>query len=271
MIEQTAEAVRDRFGLSPGTGLVLRGTAKDGPLETYWAHRKRDGAPGQLAGLGAAAAIGPNFSHFLDVPRTDNLFNRKRQLICLAELSNAGVPVVPHLSAAREADWRFWEGYLQARAGIGSVAAEFQTGNKKRAEGLNVIKRIARIQDKIGRSLHLVIIGGGQFVEEAARCFQTFTLIDSKPFMNAVWRRSFAGGARTSLWKSNPLPLGTGIDELLAANVEAYSAWILERSSRTGSARAAPASSSLRVSTRAPSSSRHRRNALKSITGTVGG
>lgn len=54
-------------------------TAKDLPLERYWADRRCDQAPEQLDRLGVTLAIGPNFSHFLEVPRTDNLFNRERR------------------------------------------------------------------------------------------------------------------------------------------------------------------------------------------------
>ena len=90
-IAQTPDELREAFCLAPGVKILLLGTADDLPLERYWEYRRRDDAARQLARLRVLAAIGPNFSHFLDVPRTDNLFNRKRQLICLEELHRAGI------------------------------------------------------------------------------------------------------------------------------------------------------------------------------------
>src|SRR5262249_45829852 len=75
------DGLRLAFGVRPGTVVILRGTTKDPALERYWAYRRCDQAPEQLARLGVTLSIGPNFSHFLDVPRTDNLYNRRRQLI----------------------------------------------------------------------------------------------------------------------------------------------------------------------------------------------
>ena len=89
-------------------------------------------APGQLARLGIDAAVAPNFSHFLGVPRTDNLFNRRRQLICISELAAAGILVMPHLSAVMPADWHYWQRLLEANQSVRYVAKEFQTGNQER-------------------------------------------------------------------------------------------------------------------------------------------
>ena len=111
-VADSPRELRARFALDPATKIVLRGTARDGPLERYWSYRRRDRAAEQLAGLGITLAIGPNFSHFLDVPRTDNLFNRKRQLICIGELHGAGLLTVPHLNAVAPGDWDFWSRYL---------------------------------------------------------------------------------------------------------------------------------------------------------------
>jgi len=229
-IAQTPTELRRAFALDLNTRVILRGTARDAPLETYWSHRRRDDAPSQLAALGVDLIIGPNFSHFLDVPRTDNLFNRKRQLICLQELSEAGLSPVPHLSAVTSADWRFWREYLLRNDSIVYVAAEFQTGNKNKDEGLKVVRRIAWLQDEIGRSLHPLIVGGAQFLEEVAARFRSFTLVDSRPFMNAVKRRRFAGNGSAGCWVAAPTLPGVEIDALVAENVAGYSEWVGTRS-----------------------------------------
>ena len=108
--------------------------------------------------------IGPNFSHFLDVPRTDNLFNRKRQLTCLGEMAAAGLNPVPHLNAVMPGDWSFWKDYLRSNTSVRQVAVEFQTGNKRGAEGTKAVLRLSRLRDQLGRDLHPILIGGAQFL-----------------------------------------------------------------------------------------------------------
>src|SRR5262249_47012158 len=160
--------LRSTFGLAPSVGIILRGTARDPFLERYWQFSQRDDAPHQLAALGISLVIPPNFSHFLRVPRTDNLFNRKRQLICIEEMHEAGLMVAPHLSAVTHGDWEFWLEYLRGNASIRYVAKEFQTGNRNRKQGELAINAIASLQDALGRTLHPLIIGGSQFTELAA-------------------------------------------------------------------------------------------------------
>lgn len=228
----SAEELRRAFCLAPDTRIVLRGTAKDPLLERYWSYRRREGIAHQMSKLGVSLVIGPNYSHFLGVPRTDNLFNRKRQLICLGEISAAGVLPVPHLSAAHPGDWNFWRTYLGQNETITHVAVEFQTGNKNRTEGRKVIDQMALIQDAVGRMLHPLAIGGGQFVEYLAGRFERFSLIDSKPFMNAVNRQAFDPTAGKCPWRQCPTQNGQAIDHLLTQNLVGYAGWIEERAAR---------------------------------------
>jgi hypothetical protein len=222
-LTQTPDELRRAFCLAPGVKVLLLGTADDPSLERYWEYRKKDDAAGQLAPLGVLAAIGPNFSHFLDVPRTDNLFNRKRQLICLLELHRAGICPIPHLSTVAPGDWRFWSQYLVTQPSVCAVALEFQTGNKNRAEGRKVLDRLTLLQQQVGRSLHLIMVGGGQFVEYAAQRFAGVTLVDSAPFMSAVKRRAFEERVARRSWKETYTLELQPLDDLLLANVTGYS------------------------------------------------
>jgi len=218
--------LRRVFGLSQQTRIILRGTAKDRRLEQYWTHRRRDNAPEQMKSLNVELVIAPNFSHFLDVPRPDNLFNRKRQLICVTELAEAGLFTVPHLSAAAPGDWTFWRNYFRHNTSVRYVAAEFQTGNKSLDEGLKVIRKLSEIQDAIGRPLHPLIIGGTQFVSEVVERFSTFTIIDSSPFMKAVKRRKFAPTSGNGRWAETFTLTGQGVDNVILENVRGHEAWI---------------------------------------------
>jgi Domain of unknown function (DUF4417) len=231
--------LRSSFGLAPGVQVILRGTARDPFLERYWQYSQRDDAARQLAALGISLVIPPNFSHFLRVPRTDNLFNRKRQLICIEEMHEAGLTVAPHLSAVTHGDWDFWLQYLRDNPSIRYVSKEFQTGNKNSTQGRLAINAIASLQDALGRLLHPVIIGGSQFAEFAAARFRAFTLIDAVPFAKTAHRRRFDLAAGKRPWRETWTLIDQGLDYNLKANVSDYAAWIETRCSMQSCGRVA--------------------------------
>lgn len=228
-IADSAESLRKKFKLEPTTTIILRGTAKDRPLERYWRHRRRDGAPEKMSALGLSLVVGPNFSHFLDVPRTDNLFNRKRQLICLGEMAAAGLNPVPHLSAVMPGDWSFWKDYLRSNTSVRQVAVEFQTGNKRGVEGTKAVLKLSMLRDQLGRDLHPILIGGAQFLTRVASEFGDFTLIDSNPFMKGVKRMAFDASKAGRSWDPSPTRPGEPIDPLIAQNIAEYSTWVDRR------------------------------------------
>src|SRR5581483_7343113 len=218
--------LRRHFKDADSSQVILRGTAEDRFLERYWSYRKTDDVAGQVARLNVSLFIGPNYSHFLDVPRTDLLYNRKRQLLCLAELSKAGVSVAPNLSAVMPADWDFWSGFLRANPQLVHVAINFQTGYRNRTEGIKAINRVLRIQDEIGRGLSLVLIGGGQYVRDVAGRFASFTLIDSQPFQQSVYRKTFRPNGSHRAWEDSWTLDGQPIDDIMQRNIDAYSSWV---------------------------------------------
>ncbi len=219
--------LRRHFKVANDAMVILRGTADDRFIERYWEYRRSEDIAGQLAKLGISLFIGPNYSHFLDVPRSDPLYNRKRQLICLAELSEAGLSVAPNLSATTSSDWDYWSGFLKDQKQLAYVAVNFQTGYRIRAEGLTAIDRVARIQEQIGRNLSLVLIGGGQFVKDAAKRFASFTLIDSQPFKQSLYRKRFAPVGSQRQWKETFTLERQPLDNILLDNVNDYAAWVL--------------------------------------------
>lgn len=224
--------LRRAFMLAPETKVMLRGVACDADLERYWEHREEAGAARQLAGLDVHAAIGPNFSHFLDVPRTDHLFNRRRQLLCLADFQTAGLPTIPHLNAVMPGDWQFWRRFLQANPSINTVAIELQTGNKNRKQGRKALDHLAATQRDVGRQLHPILIGGAQFVELAAVRFSHFTLVDSVPFIKAMHRRRFDASNARRPWREGFTLDTQPLDEFLFDNIAGYSHWLEQRASR---------------------------------------
>ncbi len=228
-IAENPDGLREQFGLAPSTKVILRGVADDRPLERYWSYRRRDNVPAQLARLATILAVGPNFSHFLDVPRTDNLFNRKRQLICLGEFTNAGLNPVPHLNAAQPSDWRFWQRFLAENATISHVAVEFETGNRSPKEGKKVIGHLSAIQRFLGRPLWPIVIGGTQYLESFAEHFRDASFIDSTPFVKATRRRKFLRLGSRPQWEEGFTLVGQGVDAILTENLGRYTDSVVQR------------------------------------------
>ncbi len=228
-VADNAEALRRAFGLAPKAAVILRGVGSDPCLERYWEFRNKDAVPEQMARLGLTLVIGPNFSHFLDVPGTERMSNRKRQLLCLQEMMRVGLLPVPHLNAVQPGDWRFWQDFLKRNAAIQYVAVEFETGNRSSVEGGKAIEHLAGIQDALGRRLHPVVIGGTQFVESFAGRFAEASFVDSTPFVKAVHRQILALRDGLLAWMPQPTPKGEGVEAILAFNLARYAGWVNER------------------------------------------
>jgi hypothetical protein len=238
-----AAGLRLAFSLAPATQVILRGIGNDHCLERYWEYRRKDDAAEQMARLGLTLVVGPNFSHFLDVPGTERVSNRKRQLLCLDEMMQAGLSPVPHLNAVQPGDWRFWRELLKASPAIRFVATEFETGNKNVVQGCKAIEQLNNIQDAIGRQLHPLVIGGTQFLEYIATRFEAASFIDSTPFMKAVHRQALDIQDGRPSWKKSPTPEGQGFEAMLTYNLVNYTALIDQRwtikNTRYGSSRGA--------------------------------
>jgi hypothetical protein len=123
-------------------------------------------------------------------------------------------------------DWELWRRYLLLNDSVHVVAAEFQTGNRKRDQGIKLMDRIKWLECEVGRKLHPVAIGASQFAAELGARFPEFTIIDSEPFMKAIKRQRFEMGVRRPSWHTEYLLPGTGIEGLLMHNLREYSSWI---------------------------------------------
>ena len=223
-IEESAAAMRVRLGISDATKVLLLAPGKDRPIESYWRWRRLHGAADALAALGLSSAIAPNYSMFLEEPRPHHMFNRKRSLICASEWSAAGIGVVPYLQAVAPADWLYWETFLREHAEVTHIAKEFQTGLANPERGREAIENLDRLQDRLKRRFHLVAIGAARFRGLLDERFDTWTLMDSEPFMKAVKRRV---AARVDERRVRWLPaLGQDAGDLLFHNVGRYQEWL---------------------------------------------
>jgi hypothetical protein len=66
---ESPELMRAAFGLPGDARVVLSCVGPDRPLERFWENHRRHDLVEQIAALGFAAVIAPNFSYFLGNPR----------------------------------------------------------------------------------------------------------------------------------------------------------------------------------------------------------
>lgn len=229
------DALRQQFGLATGVRVLLISVARDRLLEAYW-HSRRDfdvpheDVPHQIAAMGVDAITVPNFSFFEDAPRTHTLWNLRRMSKVAEELSDAGVGVIPHVNALVEADWNYWVDLLIAQPQIRFIAKEFQTGLARHEAAQHAFKQLCRLQDRVGRELHPILIGGGRFASDLPQHFSQFTIVDSVPFMRTIHRQAAINSEAESLrWMPCETPRGEPLDALWSRNIERYQKWLYRR------------------------------------------
>jgi hypothetical protein len=233
MLEYAADVtspseLRARFGLARHTELIAVGVAKDHILESWW--RDFSKAAHLLSVARVAAVTVPNFSIFEGAPRHQNLISIARLHHFAEKLTAVGLPTVPHLYAQNSADWSRWERFLMEQRQVRFLAIECQTGLVKRRLGLSYIEELSKLQTRIGRPLHIVAVGGAQYVTALGRSFDNFTIIDSQPFMKTLYRRGMTVIPPLDLkWVESHTPQGHPLDGLLAENVVEYSSRLAAR------------------------------------------
>ncbi len=229
-IATSAKALRDHFRLRPDARVVVSSVAPDEEIEDFWSYRNVTNVIAHLAELDIAAMTTPNFSFATNVPRTHTLYSRKRIVIVAEELSAAGIPTILHVNAENDADWDFWGDVLAGFPSIRHVVKECQTGNRKHRHGLWAVAQIDRMQDRLGRSLHPIIVGGAQYVTTLAQRFAAYTVMDSHPFMTAAHRQELIPWG--DQLRKNRRRAAT-IDELLERNERRYVAMLDRRHERS--------------------------------------
>jgi hypothetical protein len=126
--------------------------------------------------------------------------------------------VIPHLNATHENDWAYWADFLRERPDIYWVSKEFQTGLKAKTISRWHIEQLKRLQDRIGRSIGLIAVGGRGALEQLAG--MEVSVIDSAPFIKAANRQIFTG--KRPPWQLEALPKGMPIDQHLRTNIKLY-------------------------------------------------
>jgi len=223
--------LRRRYRLSAETTLVLLGSGLDSAIERLWHHHLSSALPERIAKLGVALVTSPNFSFFLDAPRTHTMYNFRRIAQFSDLLAGHGIKVAPHVNAQTQADWANWTAYFADRPGLAFVAKEFQTGLKDPTVARRHIERIANMEQTLGRSLHFIAIGGPRYAHDLHERFRRYTIISAHPFQktNHRQRAVLREGVGRCSWISFSTRPDEPLDDLLEHNLTAYSTMLDRR------------------------------------------
>jgi hypothetical protein len=221
---QTPQHLRAAFGLAAATQLILTGTDQDPPVERWW----KFGVDGRRAIIRAlrcadvALCTTPNFSLFLDTPRTDDLHAIKRIALVHAEFQEESLLAALHINGRTERDFERWGNFIAAREEITHLAYEFTTGTGWAGRQEQHAAWLSALTQRVGRPLHLVVRGGTDVLPVLARAFAGVTVLETTSFMKTMNRQRVSSDGRTA--KAAPTPEGAPLDDLFLANTAAIAA-----------------------------------------------
>lgn len=225
--ENGKSELHKKLRISDDTKLLLLTIGFDKHLEKLWTRPDRKELFYKFSKLGIGHIVAPNFSLFLDAPRTDNMHNKKRSLICANEMSEVGLSTIPYLMAVTNHDWKIWQRFLEDNPSIKFVAKEFQTGGRRKEVAHWHLKNLALLQDKLKRRLHPIAIGGIKHIPRLKALFDSFTVVSSTVYLKTVKRqKAFIKSPNKLSWESNSGGQYKSLDELMLENYHTYKHWL---------------------------------------------
>lgn len=221
LLVSNEKELRDKFMIAEDTSFLTIGSGFDSKLENFWCNIHQKELLAELPKIGVTAVTTPNYSFFTDMMGPTKMYNFRRILLATEALAEAGVTAIPHLNALTQRDWDNWYSFLKSQPNIRFVAKEFGTGLASFELGASEIRRLAEVQERLGYPLHLIAIGGIQFVQILKECFPgSWTVTDSDPFMKTVKRQAPFRLRGAAKWRTDPLPKSASLDERLKENIK---------------------------------------------------
>lgn len=116
----------DILELDGGQLAVLVGYGEDPLVEGYWTRRHADGVIDRIAEAGWDLILAPNYSVYVNFPRSEQLLSMRRSYIAAQEFADAGVVSAPSLYTFRSEDTDRHLGWI-ADTDPAAVAVNTQT------------------------------------------------------------------------------------------------------------------------------------------------
>lgn len=228
---ETRAALCQAFRIDEGATLILTGVDHDQRIEPWWAlGDKRIRIIEQLRQIGVALVTAPNFSVFLDHPRTDDLHAMKRIALVFAEFQLGGIACALHAHGRTEHDFRRWALFIRERPEIQSLSYEFITGPAAKARRPFHLEQLEMIAKMAGRDLDIIIRGKPDVIPFLRQHFRQVIYIESGTFVKTINRqRAERVGNRDLIWATMPTDLGAPIDALFQHNAHERIAYLRNR------------------------------------------
>ena len=150
-------SLKERFGLSGDTKIILFAYGKDQLIEDLWP--KRDDFYDQVQRLGFDLVTGINYSVWHTQPHEERLVNVKRSLITFSEMQKRGIPAIPHIYWSGEKDLARWADWLNHYPFVGIVAVDLQTEKKLKGWNEAVDELALYLLPKLDHDVRFIITG----------------------------------------------------------------------------------------------------------------
>ena len=223
---ESKQHLTEAFHIEDGGIVILSGTDRDRPLESWWAFGeiKRRNIIRHLREIGVALATVPNYSLFTDAPRWTDLHAMKRIALVHHEFLAEGMPAALHVNGRTETDFKRLAKHLRDHPEINVLSYEFTTGAGCKGRREQHIAWLSSLARDVVRPLRMVLRGTGEIVPQLRASFDSVAVIDTTAFVKTINRqRAFLGGAAAINWRLDPTALGAPLDDLFDHNLRAVS------------------------------------------------
>lgn len=218
------DEVRTRFKIDPSANVIVDGVSTDQPIENFWGRARDAGIVDNLKRLSPSVVTVPNFSMFANVPRFNDLYNMKRQVVAWHEITAAGLRAALHVNARTDQDYRRFAEFLRQQPAVQVICFEFGTGGRRPTRRQWYVDWLCQLPELAGRDLSIIVRGGLPAVKQLSKYFRHLTFIDTMPIRKTMRRRRKAHESnryrRTFTLRGQPL------DDLLEKNIADRKKWV---------------------------------------------
>lgn len=221
------------LGLADNTRILLTSVCKDPHIEAFWASRRSRRLLERIAALGLVGMTTPNYSFMLDTPRTNSLWNLTRIFRMVEWITDAGIPVIPHINASTQADWKKWIAICKAFPDSRFYSMEFQTGLGRGHQGTNALGKyldnLENLQMSCGGRIHPIVLGGIRAADRLAAICPSFSIVDSTPFMKTTKRQKLIPWGSGQDWRLVSTQNLEDLSQRLQDNINQQRDWFYNR------------------------------------------
>ena len=145
-------------------------------------------------------------------------------------LTSEGVAVIPHINSNHAQDWNWMAEFYQNHPELNTACMEFRTGNREKGRMIRKISFLKDMRDKIGRDLHVVVVGSCAAAREAKLYFPNITAMDATPCLKSIKRQmAELGEARQIKWRKEPLTRNVCMADYFEQNLNKYTRWVMKQ------------------------------------------